>query len=224
MVADFYPRLSAVADNNRECNRLVNEQAEISLLLAGPGVIATMTFAPLVLALFYTGRFAGAAEPLRWISVGMALRVIAWPIGFVVLAKGIQKIFFWTELAATIVHVGLAYLLVKVFGLRGAAMAFVGLYVWHAALMYFIVRRLTGFRWSALSRQCILVFVPMIALVFGLFYYLPFWAATAVGTAAVIGTGIYSVRLLTQLVPIDRSPRLIQQLLRVLRIVPNHAA
>jgi hypothetical protein len=32
-----------------ECNRLVNEQAEVGLLLAGPGVIATLTFAPLVI-------------------------------------------------------------------------------------------------------------------------------------------------------------------------------
>ena len=36
MGADFYPRLTAVAKDNAECNRLVNEQAQISLLLAGP--------------------------------------------------------------------------------------------------------------------------------------------------------------------------------------------
>src|SRR5205814_10384 len=58
MLTDFYPRLSAVATDDRECNRLVNEQAEISLLLAGPGVIATMTFAPLVVALFYSTRLS----------------------------------------------------------------------------------------------------------------------------------------------------------------------
>src|ERR1700736_1762674 len=42
MIADFYPRLTAVAKNNDECNRLVNEQAEIALLLAAPGVMVTM--------------------------------------------------------------------------------------------------------------------------------------------------------------------------------------
>src|SRR5690348_9125671 len=40
MGADFYPRLTAVANDNAECNRLVNEQARVGLLLAGPGVIA----------------------------------------------------------------------------------------------------------------------------------------------------------------------------------------
>jgi PST family polysaccharide transporter len=60
MGADFYPRLVGVANNNAECNRVVNEQAHVSLLLAGPGVIATLTFAPLVIALFYTAKFAEA--------------------------------------------------------------------------------------------------------------------------------------------------------------------
>ncbi len=43
MGADFYPRLVGVANNDAECNRVVNEQAHVSLLLAGPGVLATLT-------------------------------------------------------------------------------------------------------------------------------------------------------------------------------------
>ncbi len=38
--ADFYPRLVGVAKDHSQCNRLVNEQTQVSLLLAGPGVIA----------------------------------------------------------------------------------------------------------------------------------------------------------------------------------------
>ncbi len=49
MGADFYPRLTGVARDNAACNRMVNEQAQVSLLLAGPGVIATLVFAPLVI-------------------------------------------------------------------------------------------------------------------------------------------------------------------------------
>jgi PST family polysaccharide transporter len=52
MGTDFFPRLTAVANDNRECNRLVNEQAQISILLAGPGLLATLTVAPLVMAIF----------------------------------------------------------------------------------------------------------------------------------------------------------------------------
>src|SRR3989442_11367195 len=53
MGADFYPRLTAVATNNNRCNQFVNEQSEISLLLALPGILATFAFAPWVISIFY---------------------------------------------------------------------------------------------------------------------------------------------------------------------------
>jgi enterobacterial common antigen flippase len=221
MVADFYPRLTAVAKDNDECNRLVNEQTEISLLLAGPGVMATMTFAPLVIALFYSTKFTAAVEPLRWICFGMALRVIAWPMGFIILARGVQSIFFWTEVAAAIVHVGLALVLVSYFGLKGATMAFFGLYIWHGILIYIIVHHLSGFRWSSLNRRTVLLFIPAIGLVFCGFYWLPFWLATVVGTVAALVAGIHSTRILVRLIPVHRIPRVIRQLLVGLRIAPS---
>jgi O-antigen/teichoic acid export membrane protein len=218
MGADFYPRLTASAKDNHQCNRLVNEQAQVSLLLAGPGVMFTMTFAPLVIALLYTTKFAAAVEPLRWICFGMALRVIAWPMGFIILAKGVQTIFFWTELAATAVHVGLAFLLVSYFGLTGATMAFFGLYVWHGILIYLIVRRLSGFRWSTVNRQIGLLFLPAIAVIFCGFQWLSFWLATTIGTMATLGAGIYSSRMLLRLIAMDQLPGSIRQLLVWLRI------
>jgi enterobacterial common antigen flippase len=210
MGTDFYPRLTAVAHNHPECNRLVNEQAQISLLLAGPGVIATLTCAPLVIAIFYDTSFVGAVEPLRWICLGMVLRVIAWPMAFIILAKGERNIFFWTEVAATLVHVGLAFLLIKRFGLAGATMAFFGLYIWHGIVMYVIVRRVTGFRWSSANRQDALLFLPLIGLVFCGFLMLPMWIATAVGIAAILVSGVYSLRVICRLVSLDRAPRFVR--------------
>jgi PST family polysaccharide transporter len=221
MGTDFYPRLTAVAHNNVECNRLVNEQAQISLLLAGPGVIATLTFAPLVIAIFYDATFMGAVEPLRWICLGMVLRVIAWPMGFIILAKGARSIFFWTEVAATLVHVGLAFLLVERFGLTGATMAFFGLYVWHGILIYVIVRRVSGFQWSSANRQTGLLFLPLIGLVFCGSLLFPVWIATVVGIAAVFASGIYSLRAVCRLVSLDRVPRFVRSSLTWCRISPE---
>ena len=173
MGADFYPRLTAVAKDNAACNRMVNEQAQISLLLAGPGVIATLTFAPLVIALFYSAKFDAAVEILRWICLGMTLRVITWPMGFIIMAKGEAKLFFWTELAWTVVNVGLSWICLRSFGLNGAGIAFFGSYVFHGLLIYPIVRRLSGFRWSAANRKAGLLFLSLIAVVFCGFYLLP---------------------------------------------------
>ncbi|MDB5560602.1 MAG: hypothetical protein JWN11_20 [Hyphomicrobiales bacterium] len=184
MGTDFYPRLTAAAGDDAECNRLVNEQAQISILLAGPGVIATMTFAPLVIILFYSAEFQPAVTLLRWICLGMLLRIVAWPIGFIVLAKGAQQIFFWSEVAAAVVNVGLAWLLLPLLGLNGAGVAFLGLYIWHGVLMYVLVRRLSGFRYSAANLRLGLVFLPAGGIVFAAVSLLPFWPATAIGTVA----------------------------------------
>jgi PST family polysaccharide transporter len=46
MGIDFYPRLTAAATNHEQASRLVNEQTEIGILLALPGLLATLAFAP----------------------------------------------------------------------------------------------------------------------------------------------------------------------------------
>ncbi len=215
MGTDFYPRLTAVANDNVECNRLVNEQTEISILLAGPGLIATLTLAPAVMALFYSTEFQGAVEILRWICLGMMLRIVAWPIGFIVLAKGAKAIFFWVEVAAAVVHVGLAWLCVPAFGVAGAGLAFFGLYVWHSILMYCVARRYTDFRWSLTNRRLITAYLPISALVFGAFQILPLWQATGFGLVIATLVGLLSLRTLAALLPQHAFPRIIRPLLNL---------
>ena len=224
MGSDFYPRLTAVADDNVACNRLVNEQAQVSLLLAGPGALATLTFAPLVIALFYSPKFYPAVAILRWVCLGMTLRVISWPMGFIVLAKGAQKIFFWVEVAVAVVHIGLAWLLVPLVGVYGAGAAFFGLYVWHSLFIYAIVRRMSGFRWSPINQRLARIFLPLTALLFCSAYVLPTWLVTTMGIVAVLFSGIYSVRTLLELFPPESVPAAIRPWLPRLGLARSGAA
>jgi enterobacterial common antigen flippase len=213
MGADFYPRLTAVARDNALCNRMVNEQAQISLLLAGPGVIATLTFTSIVVTLFYSAKFEGAVEILRWICLGMTLRVISWPMGFIIVAKGKSNLIVCTEVAWTVVNVGLSWVFLREFGLNGTGMAFFASYVFHALMIYPIVRWLSGFRWSAANRKSGLLFLFLIAVVFCGFYVLPAALATFIGTLATVLSSAYSIRALFTLIPMDRLPAAIQGLL-----------
>jgi enterobacterial common antigen flippase len=219
MGADFYPRLVGAVTDHPRCNRLVNEQTRISLLLAGPGVIATLTFAFLVITIFYSANFAGAVEVLRWFCLGIALRVITWPIGFIIVAKNQRSIFLGTEVAWTVVNVGLTWLCVGAFGLNGAGIAFFASYVFHALMIYPIVHKLTGFRWSAENVKTGLMFLSSIAVVFGGFYVLPPVTATAWGILVMVLSGIYSLRTLLAIVPTERIPQPIRQFLVRFRLV-----
>jgi PST family polysaccharide transporter len=189
---------------------MVNEQAQISLLLAGPGIIATVALAPLVIALFYSNKFVEAVEILRWICLGMALRVITWPMGFIIVAKNRQLIFFGADLAWTAVNVGLAWLCVGQFGVNGAGIAFFGSYVFHGLLIYPIVRTLSGFRWSAANRKTGIIFLCSIALVFCSSYLLPTLWTAVLGAIVTVLSGLYSLRSLLNLLATEGIPKTIQ--------------
>jgi len=166
MGKDFYPRLTAVAEDNLICNRLVNEQTEVGLLMATPGILATLAFAPYVINIFYSEQFVPAYEVLRWQILGTFLRVVSWPIGFVLLAKGRGKVYFWTELIANCIHVVLIWIGVSLFGLVGTGIAFFLLYISYTAMIYRVVHSISGFFWTTNNLRLIGITSSGVALTF----------------------------------------------------------
>lgn len=57
MGTDFYPRLTAAASDDLQVTKLVNEQMEVGMLLALPGVLGAIVFAPWLMSLFYSKQF-----------------------------------------------------------------------------------------------------------------------------------------------------------------------
>ncbi len=221
MGADFYPRLSAVGRNNDECNRMVNEQALIGLLLAGPGVIATLTFAPVVIALFYSARFGAAVGVLRWVSLGAALQVVTWPMGFIILAKARQDFFILSESVWAVVAVGLAWFSINRFGLIGAGMAFFLSYIVHAALVYPVVRHLSGFRWSSTNKKVGSLFSVLILAAFVLVLTTQPVPALVIGFVLTAFAIAFSIRFLTRIVPLEDVPRPVRRILAMCSLVPR---
>ena len=219
MGADFYPRLVSLIHDDARSNQVVNEQAQVSLLLAGPGMAATLTLASLVLAVFYSPAFGEAADTLRWICLGMTLRVVTWPMGFIIVARGDQRLFFLTELAWGLVSVGLAWALVSRYGHRGAGMAFFASYVFHALMLYPIVRSLSGFRWSAATAGSVAVFGASVGTVFLAFQWWPTGWALAVGALVTLASALYSLRVLLRLASPQHLPPSLRRLLGALRML-----
>ncbi|HMO46674.1 MAG TPA: O-antigen translocase [Rubrivivax sp.] len=212
---DFYPRLVGVADDHHACNATVNEQAQASLLLAAPGIIATITLAPLVVHLFYSAAFGGAVELLRWMCLGMALRVITWPVGYIVVAKNRQVIFFALEAAWAIFNVAATWWCLRVFGLEGTGIAFMLSYVFHALIVYPTARHMTGFRWSGDNLRAGLYFLLAVTAAFVAPRVLPQWPALAFGACLTAISAWYCLRTLVRLSAAeDRLPG-IRRLLRL---------
>jgi antigen flippase len=224
MSADFYPRLTASANDDATCNRLVNEQALIGLLLGGPGVLGTLALAPLVITIFYTAKFHAAAEILRWFCLATILQVISWPMGFISLAKGRQHVFLLSDAAWTVVYICLAWIGVRAFGLKGAGIAFFGSYVFHLVMTYPIARHLSGFRLSSENKRTAFLFLSLIAFVFCGFYLLPLVWATSLGILASVLSAGYSIWVLINLVSFTQVPTPIRHLVVGFGLAPSDSA
>ncbi len=221
MGADFYPRLTASAHDDETCNQLVNEQAQVGILLAGPGVLASLTLAPVVISVFYSAKFGAAVGILRWICLATMLQVISWPIGFVIVAKAKRALFIGCEVAWGIVSVLLAWLCIEKYGLAGAGIAYFGSYVFHGLIVYAIVNRLSGFHWSRQSWKMGAISLSLISIVFCGFYLVPLCYSVAFGLVATILSAFYSVRTLTLFLTPEQIPKSVRKLLVLIRVLPG---
>ena len=194
MGADYYPRLTAVSDDPASMRRLVNEQSEIGLLLAVPSLLATLTLAPWIIHLFYTGEFLPASELLQWFILGCLGRVLSWPMGFVMLALGKGKWFFLTETFFNMLHLALIWLGLTLLGLVGTAIAFFVLYIGHIAAVYAVSRHLIDFSWSTAMQRLLLMLLPVVALAFASARLLPLWPATLIGLVIISIASVICLR------------------------------
>lgn len=196
MGADFYPSLTAVSGDNEKMCKLVNEQTEIGLLLAVPGLIGTIVLAPWVIQIFYTGAFSQAADLLRWFVFGCLGRVVSWPMGFIMLAKGNGRLFLITETVFGLMHVALLWVGLKVIGLTGVAMAFTALHVLYTVGMLLVSRHLIDFCWSKGVVNLLGILFAIALVTFHSSLLLPVMPATIMGSAICLIVCLYCLRQL----------------------------
>lgn len=148
MTTDFYPRLSAVFGDHEEVNRLVNDQAEIALMLAAPILLGMMGLAPWVVFLLYSKAFVATAAILQWQILGDALKIASWPLGYLILASGDGRTFMFVEVAVMAVFVLAVRAGLQLIGLEASGIAVLAMYLFYLPLVYAVARRKTGFRWQ----------------------------------------------------------------------------
>ncbi|MDD2797794.1 MAG: oligosaccharide flippase family protein [Bacteroidales bacterium] len=153
MGADFLPRLMEVHTDNALVNRKVNEQMEFGVLVASIGVFATFIFAPILLRIFYSEQFVAGTTILRWQIIAVFLRVLEWPLGFTITAKGKNTLFMKQQSIYLLFELGVIFLLTKVWGMNGLAVSYFVAYSIFFVIRIISVREITGFRFSQLMKS-----------------------------------------------------------------------
>ncbi|MDV7140120.1 O-antigen translocase [Maribacter sp. TH_r10] len=148
MATDYYPRLSGVAQDNKKATLLINQQADIAILILAPVLAVFIIFINWVVILLYSTKFAPIDSMLHWMALGMFFKAASWSISFILLAKGASKVFFWNELIANIYGLGLNLLGYYLFGLEGLGISFLINYVLYLVQVFILARYKYGFKFN----------------------------------------------------------------------------
>jgi PST family polysaccharide transporter len=215
MGTDFFPRLTAAQADHRRMQQLVNEQTEVGIFLALPGLMGTLAFAPWVIKGFYSSKFLPAADLLPWFVLGVFGQVITWPLGFILMAKGAKGLYALTETLANGARLALSYLLLQAWELKGLAVAVPLGYCFYGAMMLPVVYHITGHLWSRQVAQLLVVSFITVACGFVANRLLPPAAGLVVGVSLTVVACIFCLRGLASRVGMDH------KLVRLIASIPG---
>ena len=153
MGTDYYPRLTAVISNHEQASALLNQQTEIGVLLALPGLLATLALSPYFITIFYSGNFAPSSALLNWYVGAVFCRMITFPMGFVLIAKGLGGRFTLITTAFHLTNYGVCAYLLPRYPLYSIAIANFVLAVVYIFGMRAVVGPLLSFRWSIQAKK-----------------------------------------------------------------------
>jgi len=161
MGTDFYPRLSGVAHNNAKATTLINQQAEIGILILAPILTLFLIFINWIVIILYSTKFTPINGMVHWAALGMYFKVAGWAIAFILLAKGASKLFFWNELVANTYMLVFNILGYKYGGLNGLGISFMVSYLLYLIQVYLLAKHQYQF---AFKQDFYKLFILQIAL------------------------------------------------------------
>lgn len=124
MDADYFPRLSAVCNQNLTImNSTINKQIDVCVLLMAPFLVVFITLMPVIIRTIYTESFNAVVPMAICASFYMFFKAVAAPIAYLPLAGGQSKLYLIMEFAYDGIFVLLVMLGFYQWGLPGAGCA-----------------------------------------------------------------------------------------------------
>jgi O-antigen/teichoic acid export membrane protein len=146
MGTDFYPRLTAIHNDNNKVNQFVNDQIEVGLLLVSPLIILFYFLSPILISILYTKDFLSVLLILKAALFAIIIKAIIWPLAFIILAKGEKKLYFKQELLGDFLNIFSTILFYHYFGLEGIGLAMVLNYSIYGIYVYRILNKRFEFK------------------------------------------------------------------------------
>ncbi len=194
MSTDYFPRLSGIARDNNMARSIINQQAEVALLILAPILTVFLVFINFVVLLFYSSRFVAVDSMVHWAALGIFFKAPSWAIAFLFIAKGHTRLFFYNELSANLYMLAFNIIGYKFGGLEGLGISFFAGYLIYLTQVYLIARAKYGYFFDKSFQRIFLIQFLLGLTCFAGARFLNEIALYIAGAVIISGSSLYSFR------------------------------
>lgn len=146
MSTDYYPRISAVHNDNDKLKEEMNKQSETGLIMIFPLVVLFVFLSPFFINILYSSEFVLTNDYTDYAMIGTVIIVVSNCMGMILLAKQASNIFILSVLGQRLILIVIYLLGYTYYGLKGLGFAYIATGVVHITFMTVILRRFYDIR------------------------------------------------------------------------------
>ena len=154
MGADFFPRVAG-AQNDSVAVKVVERQIQAGLLLSVPFIAVMIMFKAECVRLLYSPGLDPSAQLVPWMSWAVYTRIISWPMGFWLIARGAPTVVMVIESSASLLTVIASTVLLALSGTIGASIGTLAAAAAYLTTLVLLLRFKSGARFSTLTWQAV---------------------------------------------------------------------
>jgi O-antigen/teichoic acid export membrane protein len=148
MSIDYFPRLAGVIDDELKWKKLVNEQAELVLIILGVVLVLLLTATPLLIRILLSEEFMASQNFIQFAVLAIPLKGLVWAMGYVILAKGNNKLFLTVEIIASLITLSFNLLFYHLYGLTGLGISMSLNYLISSLILISVLKKRYGFQFT----------------------------------------------------------------------------
>lgn len=161
IATSYFPQLAGTK-SNEEMGDAVKKQAEISILLFAPIIVAFIVFARPAIIVLYSEKFLPIEGLLYWAIAATLIKAMGWALSYTLLAKAKPSTFFLNELFSKLYTFPLAILGYTYMGLTGFGIAVLVGYSIYLMQELIVVKRLFNISYTfSIWRLFLLLHLPV---------------------------------------------------------------
>lgn len=148
MATDYFPRLAGVIGEDHKWKQLVNEQAELVIIILSIVLVLLISTTPILIRILLSKEFMASQDFILWAVLSIPLKGLVWVTGFVMLAKGDNKYFLVVELITNVILLGLNMFFYTYYGLNGLGISIIISYFLFTIIMMVVLKSRYSFDFS----------------------------------------------------------------------------